>query len=366
LQNARVIPLNVPFTAAKPCVLEGDTTMSVGERAAVTPELLRILRERYGIWWHGEVVDLGGSVNLNIRLPADDGGYVARLYAPWTSPARISSLRLARSHVAQSGLPIPQMIATRDGAAWMSFDGRVLEVERYVSGQPMDTWDRLLQGMGVLGQIHQTLQGVDVGAAGCEAPYANYVAADSALERTRDAAARIGAEGGSPAELRLAQLAQKLALELQGAELERAVFLPQQLVHGDFWDNNVLFRDTELVAVLDFDFMGERARIDDVALILCYMFTTGGFRHQYRPPDRIGKLREIVDAYDAGLHDHLSAHERAALPLALVRNVLPPFCNLWHVRDEAVQREYVGQITLEIEWSLELLADLDQWQRGFA
>jgi Ser/Thr protein kinase RdoA (MazF antagonist) len=340
--------------------------MSAGERAVVTPELLRVLSEQYGLCWSGEVVDLGGSVNLNIHLPAENGGFVGRLYAPWTSSARLSSIQLVRSRLAQSGLPLPETIPTHDGAAWMSIDGRVLEVERYISGECMDSWDRLLHGMGMLAQIHQALQGVDAGAAGREAPYANYVAAERALECTRDAAARISRDGGSLAELRLAQLAEKLALELQGAELERAAFLPRQLVHGDFWDNNVLFRKQQIVAVLDFDFMGERARVDDVALILCYMFTTVSFRQRYRPPDRIGRLRELVDAYDAGLRDHLSAHERAVLPLALIRNVLPPFCNLWHVHDQAVYRRYVRQITSEVEWSLELLAEVERWQRGFA
>jgi len=340
--------------------------MSVGERAVVTPDLLLALHEQYGLCWRGEVVDLGGSVNLNIYLPVEDGGFVARLYAPWTSSARLSSIQLVRFRLAESGLPLPETIPTRDGATWISFDGRVLEVEPYISGERMDTWDRLLHGMDILGRIHQTLQGVDAGPAGREAPYANYVAADRALECTRDAAARIGRESGSPAELRLAQLAEKLALELQGAELDRAALLPRQLVHGDFWDNNVLFRDQQIVAVLDFDFMGERARIEDVALILCYTFTSSSFRQQYRPPDRIGRLRALVDAYDAGLCDHLSARERAALPFALVRNVLPPFCNLWHVRDQAMYRMYVNQITSEVEWSLELLAEVDHWQRGFA
>jgi Ser/Thr protein kinase RdoA (MazF antagonist) len=256
--------------------------MSVGERAVVTPQLLGVLREQFGLCWRGGVVDLGGSVNLNIYLPAENGGFVARLYAPWTSSARLSSIQLVRSRLAEGGLPLPETISTCDGAAFISFDGRVLEVERHISGQRMDGWDRLLHGMGMLAQIHQTLQGVDAGAAGREAPYANYVAADRTLAWTRDAAARIGRDGGSPAELRLAQLAEKLALELQGAELERTAFLPRQLVHGDFWDNNVLFRDQQIVAVLDFDFIGERARIDDVALILCYMFTSSSFRRQYR------------------------------------------------------------------------------------
>jgi Ser/Thr protein kinase RdoA (MazF antagonist) len=340
--------------------------MSVGERAVVTTELLRLLQEQYGFFWRGEVVDLGGSSNLNIHLPTEDGGFVARVYCPWTSSARLSSIQLVRSSLAEAGIPLPKTIPTLEGTSWVDFDGRVLEVERYVSGERMDTWDRLLHGMGILGQIHQTLQGVEADEAAREAPYANYVAADRALAWTREVAARIGMEGGSRAELRLAQLAEKLALELQGPELKTAALLPRQLVHGDFWDNNVLFGEQEIVAVLDFDFMGERARIDDIALILCYTFTTPSFRQQYRPSDRIGKLRELVDAYDAGLHNHLSPHERTALPFALVRNVLPPFCNLWHVRDEAVYHKYVNQITSEVEWSLDLLAEVDSWQQGFA
>jgi hypothetical protein len=124
----------------------------------------------------------------------------------------------------------------------------------------------------------------------------------------------------------------------------------------------------DIVCPAHFDSIGAKRarcqRIDDVALILCYRFTSSNFRQQYRSPERIWKLRELVDAYDAGLHNNLSSRERAALPFALVRNVLPPFCNLWHVRDEAVHHKYVGQITDEVEWSLELLAEIDSWQRG--
>jgi homoserine kinase type II len=339
--------------------------MSVGERAVVTPDLLRLLREAYGLCWHGEVVDLGGSVNLNIHLPAEKGGFVARVYCPWTSPARLTSIQWVRSHLAASGLPFPTTILTHDGATWSRFDGRVLEVEHYVTGQRMTTWEQLLHGMKALGELHQSLKEVDAGAAAREAPYANYVAADRALAWTRESAARMREDGGSPSEVRLARLAEQLALALQECNPDQTS-LPRQLVHGDFWDNNVLFQDSKIVAILDFDFMGERARIDDLALILCYKFTTPRFRQQVRAQDRGGKLRELVDAYDAGLSDHLSALERAALPTALVRNVLPPFCNLWHVRNEAQYAKYVSQISAEIEWSLELLNELAHWQRGFA
>jgi homoserine kinase type II len=242
----------------------------------------------------------------------------------------------------------------------------VLEVERHISGEPMNTQTRLVHGLGVLAQIHNTLQELEADAALCEAPYANYVAPKNALRRTWEAAERVRRDGGSQAELSLVELAQKLALELRYAEPDTAARLPIQLVHGDFWDNNVLFRETQLVAVLDFDFMGERARIEDIALILCYVFTSPDFRQKCRPLERIGRLRELVDAYDASLRDPLSSKEREALPLALARNVLPPFCNLWHIRDAVVRRKYILQIASELEWALELLAEITTWQHGFA
>jgi Ser/Thr protein kinase RdoA (MazF antagonist) len=59
--------------------------------------------------------------------------------------------------------------------------------------------------------------------------------------------------------------AEELAELVGQAEAGLVARLPRQLVHGDFWDNNVLFRHGRPVLVCDFDFMGERARIDDLA-----------------------------------------------------------------------------------------------------
>ena len=75
------------------------------------------------------------------------------------------------------------------------------------------------------------------------------------------------------------------------ADAERDIVpaLPRQLVHGDFWDNNVFFRDNRVVLVTDFDFMGERARIDDLALTLYY--TNSTFSEDPVSEDRV---REIL------------------------------------------------------------------------
>ena len=70
----------------------------------------------------------------------------------------------------------------------------------------------------------------------------------------------------------------------------------------------------------DFDFMGERARIDDLALTLhcarCDLDADGG------PVGEHARLRRLAAGYDAALDLPLSAAERAALPVAIARQPL--------------------------------------------
>jgi homoserine kinase type II len=136
------------------------------------------------------------------------------------------------------------------------------------------------------------------------------------------------------------------------------------LVHGDYWDNNVLFRDGRVVLVTDLDFMGERARIDDFALTLYY--TNSTFSDDPTSDDRIGKLRTLVDAYDTGLDEPLSGAERAALPLALARTPLAFITMIASVDSEAGARRLAAEMTGDISWALDIARDLDRWRSAFA
>jgi homoserine kinase type II len=154
-----------------------------------------------------------------------------------------------------------------------------------------------------------------------------------------------------------------LAAELADAELKIQRDLPRQLVHGDFWDNNVLFHGPDIVLILDLDFMGERPRIDDVALTLYYANSTLGAG--YNDPERIATLKHLVDSYDRGLTDKLSVAERAALPYALARTVLSFVGMLASIDDGASRHTLVREITPDLQWSLDLVRSADRWQTAF-
>jgi len=315
-----------------------------GRRATASPRLLGLLRERYGLDDAGEASDLGGSSCLNLRVSIGGSTCVARVYRPYVSAERLDAIQTVRRELARGGIPCAELIRTRDGKPWTEIDGRLVEMEAFVDRDgEMDSWERLEAGLPWLGRIHSVLRAVEVGTEGKTPRFANHVEPFDALDWTVRAARRVRAWGPSPAELRLMEEAEELARRLTEAERDITPALPRQLVHGDFWDNNVFFRQGRVVLVTDFDFMGERARIDDLALTLYY-----------------------TNAYDRGLDEPLSPVERAALPLALARQPL------WWVGrwlalldDEETARRGLAEMAADVDWALQIAREPGRWVAGF-
>jgi homoserine kinase type II len=337
-----------------------------GLRATPSPQLFELLCERYGLDSTDEARDLGGSSNLNLRVAAGGRRLVARVYRPYVSAARLDAIQWVRRELAQGGVPCAEVVPTREGEPWTVIDRRLVEVESFVeSEEKMDSWERLELGLPWLGRLHSLLQGAEVSPEGGTPLFANHVEPFDALDWTRRGARRVRAWGPSPAELRLVEAAEELAQRVAEAERDVVASLPRQLVHGDFWDNNVFFREGRVVLVTDFDFMGERARIDDLALTL--YFTNSTFSEDPVSDDRIRRLRRLVDAYDRGLDEPLTRVERAALPLALARQPL------WWVGrwlalldDEERARRGLPGMAGDVEWALQIMREAGRWQAAFA
>jgi len=323
------------------------------------------VKDRYRLTWRGEPVDLGGSSNLNVHLPDEGGGYVIRVHRSWVSGPRLTAIQEVRSRLAQAGLPFLEPIQTVDGRGWLELDGPYLiEVERYVSGENMEIGARLLAGMPILARIHNELSRIDAGPAARQAPTASHVDARLVLRSTHQATAAIRSWAASPEEERIATLSELLAAKLHQAERPFVGVLPRQLVHGDFWDNNVRFRGVEIAAVLDLDFMEQRPRVDDLALTLYY--TNSSLGPDHGAPSRVATLGSLVRAYDGALEQPLSSAERAALPFAIARTVLAFTRHLALREDEAEQREVAAAWSTDLDWSLEMVRDAERWHRAFA
>jgi Ser/Thr protein kinase RdoA (MazF antagonist) len=333
-----------------------------GRRAVPGSGLWRALHDHWGLGWSAEAVDLGGSSSLNLLV----GAAVVRVHRPHVTPERLGAIHQARRALLAGGVPCAPPVPTRQGAAWVNVEGRLVEVEAHVGHDAvMDSWERLEVGMALLAQTHNLLRRLEVGERGRRPRFANHLEPAEVASSVRRGVERIRGWEPTQAERRLAAVAEELAGLVTQAEGGLVDRLPRQLVHGDFWDNNVLFRHGQAVLLCDFDFMGERARIDDLALTLwcarCDLDAEGG------PAQDHARLRRLVTCYDADLEVPLSAAERAALPLAMARQPLSSIGG-WVARldDPAAARRHAASVGPELMATRQLMAELGGWQDTFA
>jgi hypothetical protein len=78
-----------------------------GVRATPSPRLLEVLRECYGRDRIDETRDLGGASHLNLLVATGGGRYVARVYRPYVSAARLDAMQVVRRVLALGGVPRP-------------------------------------------------------------------------------------------------------------------------------------------------------------------------------------------------------------------------------------------------------------------
>lgn len=306
--------------------------------------------------------DLGGSWTTNLRLDfPGQTPLVLRIHDRRTTPARLLALQAARDAVADAGIPAIRHLSALDGSSYVQLDDqRVAELEPYLEwSQRMNTVSLLTKGFGILGRVHDALRDAPIPAAGRTADHANHIHSAEAAEATRRGADRI--QGWN--DLVLSRFADRVVRQIDAVDAAEAPLRDRQVrqvVHGDFWDNNVLFHDHELVALIDFDFMAERPRIDDLALtIYFYLLEADGDLPTVRERDRV---RGFVDAYDAATSLKLSFDERAALPLAIARQPAWSVGHWVNVLDEPQARAHAAEVVGELPVAQAVLAELDAWQ----
>jgi hypothetical protein len=140
-------------------------------------------------------------------------------------------------------------VRTLRDTPWVSLQGRLVEVEADVDYDAvMDSWERLEAGMALLAHTHNLLRPLEVGEEGRRPRFANHLEPTDVAASVRRGTERIRSWEPTPAERRLAAVAEQLAELVIQAENGVASRLPRQLVHGDFWDNNVGFRHGRPVA----------------------------------------------------------------------------------------------------------------------
>lgn len=282
--------------------------------------------------------DLGGGFTKNLALQTAQSVVVARIHSQTTSLERVRAEQMARAALAVAG--VPAVVATD---LTLLPDGRVLELEPFVNAtEKMKTPSTLTTGAWVLGRLHDVLAAGGFPDEARSVRWSHHAPAERVIATAQ-------------ALTELAQVSDDVPVSLAAALLDHAQHLSDleepllshrvvQLTHGDYWDDNVLFRRNAVAAVLDFGFLAARARVDDLALPFWFWLLEPDHGPLGAQDDAL--LASLVAAYDDSTHRPLNRYERRALPLAVARQ---PF---WTAElcllDPARARRHVRRLKREL------------------
>jgi homoserine kinase type II len=336
-------------------------TDDIDSRAIPTDALVADIVEVFGLAGRIAWSDLGGSWTTNILIAGAGEPVVARLHQGGTSADRLLAEQAARLALADAGIPAVRPLPTPAGRTVVRLAaGRLAELEPFVAWDTrMNTGPLVRQGFGILARVHDVLRTTELPTAARTAPHANHIFAADAAAATRLGAQRINSWGDANLARFAAEVVAHVDAVAAAEERLRAGRLTQ-IVHGDFWDNNVLFNGDDLAAVIDFDFMAERPRIDDLALTAYFWFLEPGKGVPGAAEAR--ELRSFVDAYDAAAVIPLSPLERLALPLAIARQPAWSVGRWIPVLEHGHAVRHAREAAAELPVAEAILADLARWQ----
>lgn len=295
-----------------------NVAFPTGPRASSTSGLQSYLERTYRLGPITATVDLGGAYNLNALVTSDGGRFVARVYRPWVTSPRLEALQSLKHRLKAHHLPVVLPLPTSDGRTVASFDGRVLELEPFVpSDGATESWERCEKAFSLLGKLHGAFSRVPTAAV--PAPKVeNYGSPETLIRWTKAAQRRTREMASSDAPQALALYDVSLLLLENLQSRWPGTQLPQGLVHGDFGVGNLLWRQNDIVAVGDFDFVAYHERVFDVAYALFWTFERLEPTRDYALWSW-HRIPELLEHYDAASPSPLTLRERQALPLEMAR-----------------------------------------------
>ncbi len=330
-------------------------------RARASPGLLAAVVDAWGLGaidLTAPTVDMGGTYNLNLRLQSERGDVVVRVYRPWVSVARLTAVQGLRHALRQDGIPTIVPLVRPNGATTLQVDGRLIEVEPWVSSESgADTWERYIAAGAELGRLHAALRRVPILVPFPPAPASNVLAphvfADW-IDRTRLAIASAPLAIGAVDALAICDDAERLRAVIAGEPRPDHVV---QLTHGDFAHENVRFFGNAPVAILDFDFLDVRDRITDLAYTTYWMFEH--LQWDVPPAERDWwRAGDLIRGYADSCEIPLTAEELVWLPLAMATIPTTWVAEAWLMGDVLHAIGLVARQMETVAWLIDHRYDL--------
>ena len=260
-----------------------------------------------------------GYVNEKWLVETTEGRYLLKCRHPSLSEPRLVDAQHAlMGHLRAVGFPVPALISTRCSTSFLEVQGEVYEVQEYLAGAPCDLTKpvHLATAARTLGWYHDAVRGFDSQALHRPTERYGSQALGQIIQRLMQSW-----RGRTTAQLDV------LIGELQGhagdlkARFREFGQLPDLLIHGDYYADNLIFQGDRVVGVIDFDLAHWCWRAMEVAEVLLAFATERCRRFEsivYRGVLDLDVVHQFLAAYAETAE--LSEAEIRALP-HLIRTI---------------------------------------------
>lgn len=235
-----------------------------------------------------------------------------------SNPARVAFSHQLQLHLASRGYPLPRLLGTRsENNSMLRLGDRLYELFEYVAGDPFHKDEKETRSSGrALAILHRLTADFQPGAAPPTRGYHGSAAVVTQLEQIRRSS---GEESGLAGGL----LERYLDAQRQ-ADCLGFLNWPRQVVHGDWHPGNLVFKNGDVAAVLDYDASHIDARVADVASgALQFSLIRGEADLDAWPPEpEERRLGWFLSGYDGVDGCRMSDSELRALPLLMTESLI--------------------------------------------
>lgn len=235
-----------------------------------------------------------------------------------SNPERVAFSHQLQLHLASRGYPLPRLLGTRgENNSMLRLGDRLYELFEYVSGTPYAGDERETRAAGrALAILHRLT--ADFRPPG-RPPIRGFHASPSVLSNLERIAARPDEEGAIAATL--SELYREAGARVEG---ESYASWPRQVVHGDWHPGNVVFKNGDIAAALDYDATHIDARCADVASgALQFSLIRGDSDLGNWPAEpEIRRLSWFLTGYDGVDGCRLSASELRVTPWLMIESLI--------------------------------------------
>ncbi|MGG2198771.1 MULTISPECIES: phosphotransferase [Paenibacillus] len=250
---------------------------------------------------------LGGSFNVNMKMTTSDGTFAVRVLNRSAAPEHLGHARQAIALLRANGIPAACPLTAVGGDPFIRYKEKLVQVTPFVSADSFQCREaQVFESARMLRAFHESLVQVPAGPRPSWSFYADAAYYTEALERMRSLS-------GIPADERAE--AEKLTRRVLDQWGDAASGLPCTTLHGDWHFWNQCYAEDRVCLVMDFDFMQQGQRVQDIAYALWVINLL---------------LPEHADTFDRCFlrgYGKLTEEEAAIMPIAAARVSLFFLCH---------------------------------------